>query len=156
MVIIRAARDGISFFDSLIFSFAIKDRKLRTSVQNRWKLTPTPLSNLTYSPPTPLSVRTHHKFQKIQCFFTKKCGRPHLEPLVRKMSALDKPPRSADVLNFFLYLILTKETTWQEVTVKSGIFMSRIFCFNFKNRVFDSLSKILPKQLTILKCELNF
>jgi len=27
----------------------------------------------------PSSVRTHHKFQKIWCFYTKKCGRPHLK-----------------------------------------------------------------------------
>jgi len=40
----------------------------------------------------PLSVRKHQKISKNPIFCAKKCGRPHLtSPLVRKMSALDKP-----------------------------------------------------------------
>jgi len=39
----------------------------------------------------PLSLRTHHKFQKSEVFCTKRWGRPHLQnPLVRKMFALGK------------------------------------------------------------------
>jgi len=47
----------------------------------------------------PLFMRTHHKFRKIQSFWTKKRVRSHLKnPLIRKMSALDNPLLTADVL----------------------------------------------------------
>jgi len=42
--------------------------------------------------PIPLSVQTHHKFRKVQSFWTKKCGvRGWKTLLARKMFALDNP-----------------------------------------------------------------
>jgi len=45
----------------------------------------------------PLLVHADTPFEKSDVFCTKKCGRPHLNnPLVRKMSALDKAPPPPD------------------------------------------------------------
>jgi len=55
----------------------------KTSAQNREKLTSSLSAKCSHWLPSPLSVRTHHKFRIIRsffvCFFTKKCGRPHLK-----------------------------------------------------------------------------
>jgi len=68
----------------MFLRFSLKGRPLRTSAQNREKLTP----------PT-LSFGHTINFEKSEAFCIKKCGHPHLKnplPFVRKMSALDKPP----------------------------------------------------------------
>jgi len=79
-----------------IFLLGAVHKRRPHKIAKNWP--PPPLSALA-QPPSPLFVRTHHKLRKIRSFFAKKCGRPHLKnlpPLVRKMSALDKPSLPSD------------------------------------------------------------
>jgi len=74
----------------------VRGRPLKMSAQNREKLTLSlslfPQNVRTGSIPSPLSMRTHHKFRKIPSFRTKNADVRILRtPLVCKISALDSP-----------------------------------------------------------------
>jgi len=58
--------------------FETKGQSIKDVRTNREKLAPPPCPHWLKGLP-PLTMQTHHKFQKIQVFLAKKCGRLHLK-----------------------------------------------------------------------------
>jgi len=77
-------------FKNLNLRFSNKGSSIKDVCAKSQKMTPSRIVrkiSALAQPHSPLSMRTHHKFQKIRVFCTKMCGRPYLKNSSSPLSA---------------------------------------------------------------------